>query len=582
MVCGDKTLSGDDFYREIIGVASFHSSFQKIVRRIRPALELMSKSTTDSKSPPLPILELIECFRTWDATKPVDKVFALLGFSSDTADARELQPNYAMPQDVLAQNLIRLAFRNCIIAPQSEKKDEVAFEVEGLLLGTISGKSSGYGKRAWSFNATPSDSKLPNENFNSVAFELFQTPWEIRILNERRLQFGSSVVLLRGATRPTVLCYREGQYTVEMLATPEPFMTRYETGDGENGWPSALKALSEQTDGLMKFKLSWDPFRQPHSSEISRYTPAPNNIPTQWEAMIESLRDKAETERKNSHDCRTMTMLWLMYRGDKNAIKAGSSKYTMTLHKAAYFGYYGTVKLLIDANVGIDDLETKLGTTALHLAAQQGHTKVVRALLDAKATVDSLNKSDETPLDLAAAEDHSDICQMLLDAGADLKRNATTIFVPAVKGHINTVKVLLDAGADANAVDGAGSLGEVSALHLAAELGNKEVVDALLAAGARVDPRTATDTTPLHQAAMNGHTEVVRLLIDAGANINARDDNGVTPLDFAVYRNQHETAEEIFQAGGNQHVTGQAESAEEDDAAPESAFVYPEYDHEPA
>jgi ankyrin repeat protein len=573
VICGDKTVGGSDFYREIMGLAAFNSSFQKILRRIRPALELMSLSITDLKSPRIPLLELIESFRTWDATKPVDKVYALLGFSSDACDAQELQPDYSMPQGVLAQNLVRFGFPNCVIDPHSDKKGEVTFEVEGLLLGTTQGKWSTGTERSWDFAATPSDSKLPSAKFNHVVSELFQNPWKISILNERRLQSGSSVVLLRGATRPTVLRYREEQYIVDMLATPEP-VPKGNTGVRRQEWSSALKALSAQMDGLMKFKLSWDPFRQPHPSEISRYTPAPNNVPTQWEAMIESLRDAAETEGRDSHNCKTISALWLMYQGDKKAIKAGSSKYTMTIHKAAYLGYYGTVKLLIDANVGIDDLESTLGTTALHLAASQGHTKVVRALLDAKATVNSLNKSGLTPLDLAAANGHSEICQMLLDAEPDLKQSATTISTPVVKGYTDTVKVLLKAGADANAVEAVGSIGGVSVLHLAAESGYKDVADVLLAAGARVDPRTTSDTTPLHQAAMNGHTEVVKLLIDAGADINAQDDNGVTPLDFAVYRDQQETAEEIWQAGGNQNVTGPGESGEGGDAAPDIAYDY--------
>lgn len=518
------------------------------MRKCRPALQLMNKSTAALTAASLPLLELIEAFRTWDSTKEVDKVFALLAFSSDASLAPELQPDYTIPPHVLARKLVQFAFPTCVIDEQSSAGNEVAFGIEGLLLGDIHSKVTDTA-RAFSFHCE-GKSKIPDPVISPVARKLFSRDegWEIRILNERKLDLGATVVLLRGASRPSVLRYREGKFTVEILASPEPTKAGETRRDRVKAWPTAVKALSSETEDLVKFKLSWDPFRKPLPSEISRYTPTANNVDTQWEAKIESLKDEVANGGANHHNCQTISMLKILHSQDKDAIKAGTSKFTMTIHIAAYNGYYNTVRLLLDANVSVDAKLDDFGT-ALHLAALRGHTKIVKALLDANAMVDSLDGSGETPLDKAASKQHSKICQMLLDAGASLPVRCP-IFSLAIQGSIETLRVFLNAGANANQVCSLADFGDVTALHLAAETGQKECVDALLQAGAGADPRTKTAITPLHQASMNGHTDVVKVLLQAGANVNGKDDNGTTPLDFALHREQQQTAEVLTLAGG--------------------------------
>ena len=39
--------------------------------------------------------------------------------------------------------------------------------------------------------------------------------------------------------------------------------------------------------------------------------------------------------------------------------------------------------------------------------------------------------------------------------------------------------------------------------------------------------------TPLNLASQNGHKEIVNALIEAGANVNKADNDGMTPLDMA-------------------------------------------------
>jgi hypothetical protein len=147
----------------------------------------------------------------------------LLGLSCDAANFPELRPDYTISQSILARKLIEFAYPTAIVDAKVDAGGEVHFEVEGLLLGSISGKSSGGGSRAWGINMLKS--KLPDAVFNTRVSETFseegkRSGWCIPMTNERRLGFGRAVVLLRGATRPSVLEYKNGRYSVDMLATP--------------------------------------------------------------------------------------------------------------------------------------------------------------------------------------------------------------------------------------------------------------------------------------------------------------------------------------------------------------------------
>jgi len=75
--------------------------------------------------------------------------------------------------------------------------------------------------------------------------------------------------------------------------------------------------------------------------------------------------------------------------------------------------------------------------------------------------------------------------------------------------------------------------GENSALILAADSGNQEIVDLLLDNGANVNYCSDTGETPLAAACFNGSIELVKLLLEKGANIEHVDRFGVSILDNA-------------------------------------------------
>ncbi|KAJ0425211.1 ankyrin repeat-containing domain protein [Aspergillus carlsbadensis] len=98
------------------------------------------------------------------------------------------------------------------------------------------------------------------------------------------------------------------------------------------------------------------------------------------------------------------------------------------------------------------------------------------------------------------------------------------------------IEILLAAGADVNRADAAGY--GTTALHAAAEMGDKEILELFLGAGADIRRRTVYGETALHLAAGSQRKggDAVELLLRKGAagDINSWNSCGDTPLYLAA------------------------------------------------
>src|SRR5262249_9556150 len=137
----------------------------------------------------------------------------------------------------------------------------------------------------------------------------------------------------------------------------------------------------------------------------------------------------------------------------------------------------------------------------------------------------------------------------LLDAGANpnaaLRSGGRPLSVAMAYRHTGAALALIERGADIAVRDRGGN----TMLHLAAQVGAKDVVRALLARGADPDARTPKamaaegargggggrgapigEQTPLMLAARSDHEEVMRALVAAGADPSLRAQDGTTLL----------------------------------------------------
>ena len=116
-------------------------------------------------------------------------------------------------------------------------------------------------------------------------------------------------------------------------------------------------------------------------------------------------------------------------------------------------------------------------------------------------------------------------------ANARGEGGVTPLMLAAGLGHRPIVDALLAAGADVNAADERGFTALFYGCYNGDEdCGYPDVVEALLAAGADKEAKIGYGVRPLMYAAGNGEAGVVEALLAAGADPLARNDGGRTAL----------------------------------------------------
>lgn len=110
--------------------------------------------------------------------------------------------------------------------------------------------------------------------------------------------------------------------------------------------------------------------------------------------------------------------------------------------------------------------------------------------------------------------------------------------------------IVSQGGVDVNAPapDGA------TALHWAAYLNNKEVVQTLIQAGADVRAANRYGATPLSLACTNRNAELVGMLLDAGADANEKTPEGETALMTAARAGDVEVTKELLAHGAEPNL----------------------------
>jgi ankyrin repeat protein len=169
------------------------------------------------------------------------------------------------------------------------------------------------------------------------------------------------------------------------------------------------------------------------------------------------------------------------------------------------------------------------GRTALHCAAEQHMVEMVVLLLDHGAEVDAKTSNlGRTPLHLAAAASGTGrVIELLVAHGADVEQatptGQTALHLAADDGQKEALRALLARRANTAAKDEGGR----TPLHMAKDGATAAL---LVDAGAPLNAVDQQGETPLHSAAQSQHLDVVKILLAHGADANAKNRFGLTPM----------------------------------------------------
>jgi ankyrin repeat protein len=235
---------------------------------------------------------------------------------------------------------------------------------------------------------------------------------------------------------------------------------------------------------------------------------------------------------------------------EHNAFVNVRNKPGMTpLHIAAQLGYNSMVTRLIKDHKAILDAMTLIKQIPLHLAAENGQLDVCKTLLSLGSDLNAIDNQSQTPLHLAARKNHAEVLKLFLTIKPELikmanKNGYTCGHIAAMNGSLDAIKELLRFNRDA-VINARIKRTNSTALHLASENGNAELVKLLLTSGAKQNDENALGETALHLAAKNGHVKVLHTIRSSEWKLCSRR-NGLTALHVASNSGQTEFVAEML------------------------------------
>ncbi|MBL8035024.1 MAG: ankyrin repeat domain-containing protein, partial [Leptospiraceae bacterium] len=224
------------------------------------------------------------------------------------------------------------------------------------------------------------------------------------------------------------------------------------------------------------------------------------------------------------------------------------------------------VRLLFEAGAKVPQHEAG-SDGAIHYAAMYGSFEAVKLLVEHGAPVNLAGSYGRTPLMYAAADAKSvETIELMLQSGADVNAvneggdNALFDAVTRENPSAAVAAKLLDAGLDLEYQHKSYK----TILGWAASCGRREIVELLIARGAKVNADIERNESPIAQAMMNGHHEIVKLLLAAGADPESKNYAGWSLLEYATAKKDHDLVREIINRSMQKNNSGQKKSENKD------------------
>ena len=156
--------------------------------------------------------EIIDMYHSYDATVQHDKVYALLGMSSDNPSPNRLRPDYAASWANVFQELIKFLLSDEVeVCAFDGKVTTAIIKSKGFVLGEVLWVGVDSGR--------PDKQQIEVMYTTPVSWEFdkhWNTTWTVQA-SARSVQRGDIVCILKGASRPMVLRMYEDYADVIMI-----------------------------------------------------------------------------------------------------------------------------------------------------------------------------------------------------------------------------------------------------------------------------------------------------------------------------------------------------------------------------
>ncbi|EHK45650.1 hypothetical protein TRIATDRAFT_291940 [Trichoderma atroviride IMI 206040] len=258
ILCGSSEIDGYIFcmginslnlnYTEAPGLRNFIRSATYLIRRkvFQPKHTTSNPSTFSLNIAPLS--ELIDMYHAREASDCRDKVYALLGMSSDNYSPRDLSPNYDIQWETLFQQVIKLILCETLSISIWPDKEVAIIKNKCCTLGQVSSVKS---DATWSDKQNVTISKYTSRGSQKFEENIFWTLTLKTLANS--IQEGDIICLLQGASKPTVIRpYKDYFIIIAIAINPA---TNKQAEKANNGW---VKVLQSVTDFPRDFLLVWD------------------------------------------------------------------------------------------------------------------------------------------------------------------------------------------------------------------------------------------------------------------------------------------------------------------------------------
>ena len=261
ILCGSTEIDGYAFSSGLESLRDFYGARLDLQNLIQPVTYLIREAIFRpkyvlSRSGKVsldicPLGALIDMYHTHEATNRHDKIYALLGMSSDDLSAAGLSPDYQVSWKELLQRLVKFLLGKQVSVKTWNNREMAIIDSRGYILSQVSSVKSDQGNR-----------QNVNISFKNTSQHLgytkeYKAHWNLQA-SAKSIQKGDIVCLLQGASKPTIIRPYKDHFAIIMIAATFPEAIEMESDSDR--WPD-----------LRDFPLIWN-----------------------WEKALDRLQDQEE------------------------------------------------------------------------------------------------------------------------------------------------------------------------------------------------------------------------------------------------------------------------------------------------